>query len=239
MNTKSIALIALCCTSIALVGCGDKGGSAPVGEATKVEKFPEGAKVAELFPASVGTQSTYESTNSNSTTKGELSLRVSDSQKVGDVTKLKIEVLDKDKVTDVVDWEISSKGIFQTTARKGVAYNPPQLAVSPDFKSLEEIKYKGTGPYPSVETGKETQGPIEGMLRNRGIETVDTAMGQIEALAVESVYGYKAGGKQYRTQITTWFAPKYGIVRLVQMIQREDMPAPQTTTLKLKAFRTK
>lgn len=237
MKSLAITLIAASVASLALVGCGKDAGTA-VGTnsaSPKVEKFPEGTTVADLFPTVVGSQSTFEATGSDE----DVSLKVTDVKDQGDAKVVTIEVLSNESVTDKVVWTVGPKGITQLSARSGQSYNPPQLAVAPDLKSQAEIKYTGTGPFPSVETGQPTTGKLEGIMRNRGIETVDTEMGQIEALAVESVYGYTAGGKQYRAQITSWFAPKYGIVRLVQIVQREDMQQPNTTTLKLKSFRTK
>lgn len=221
--------------SFALVGC-NKGDNAAgkVEAAAKIEKFPESATVADMFPTTVGAQSTFTPVGG----KGELVLRVADVKKEGDATIVTIEVLDNKTVSDTVKWSISDKGILQLSARGGKLYNPPQMALAPDFKSTDEHKYDGTGPFPSVEKGQPDTGAIKGGLINRGIETVDTGMGQIEALAVASVYGYKSGDHEYRIANITWFAPKYGIVRMVQQTQRDDGQG-NSLTLKLAGFRSK
>lgn len=221
--------------SIALVGC-NKGESAvgTVPPPAKVEKFPEGAKVMDMFPTTVGTQSTFKPVQGD----GELVLRVKDVQDQGASKIVTIEVVNQGKVNDTIKWELSEKGIMQLSARNGKVYNPPQLALAPDFKDTKEHPYTGTGPFPSVETGAPDSGELKGALLNRGIETVDTGMGQIEALAVASVYGYKSGKHEYRIANITWFAPKYGIVRMVQETQRNDGQS-NSLTLKLVGFRSK
>lgn len=234
MKPQSIGLSIILGLTISLVGCnkGEDKTNVP-GEAPKVEAFPEGTKITDLFPTTPGAQSTFTAGDT-----AELTLKVSDVKESGENKIVTMEIVEQEKVTDTVTWQVGPTGIFQLSARKGKLYSPPQLAASPDFKNVEEIKYEGKGPYASVETGKPDFGAIKGALKNRGIETVDTQMGQIQALSVESAYLYESGGKKYRIINTTWFAPKYGIVRMVQTTQREDN-INRSITMKLKGFRSK
>jgi hypothetical protein len=236
MNRTAGAII-IAIAALTLTACnkgGDKAGSTTATKAQPVTKFPESTKIDELMPAAAGAASTFVSANGT----GEITLKIKSSTTQGQNRIVVMEVIENNKVSDTVTWQIGPTGIFQLTARNGKAYTPPQMAVFPKFDDNTEKKYNGTGPYPSVETGKENFGPMEGITRNRGIETIDTDMGQIEALATESLYAYKSGGKAYQVKNTTWFAPKYGIVRYLQTLKREDGQS-QTVTLKLKGFRTK
>jgi hypothetical protein len=234
MKPQTIGLSLILGVSLTLVGCnkGDEK-AAPAADAPKVEAFPEGTKVTDLFPTTPGTQSTYTLGKNN-----QLTFRIKDVSDSGENKIVTMDIVEKEKVTDSIQWQVGPKGIFQVTARNGKKYEPAQMAVAPDFTSREEFKYSGKGPFPSAEPKKQDFGQLTGLLRNRGIETVDTEMGQIQALAVESAYSYESDGKKYAVRNTTWFAPKYGIVRVIQGTQRED-GANSEMTLKLKGFRSK
>src|SRR5690606_8920106 len=100
--------------------------------------------------------------------------------------------------------------------------NPEKLEIPADLNDREEKKYNGTGPLPSVNQGSATTGKIEGLTAIRGVETVDTSMGQIEALAVAGAVKYRSGDQEWVQRTTTWYSPKYGIVRYVQTLTRSD-----------------
>ncbi len=233
MKPHTLGLSLILGISLGLVGC-DKGDekAAPPADAPKVEAFPEGTTISDLFPTTPGAQSTFAAGTS------QLTLRVKGVKDSGEDKIVTVELVEKDAVTDLVEWQVGPKGIFQLNARNGQKYDPPQMSAAPDFASRAELKYAGKGPFPSVETGKPDYGTMNGLLRNRGIETVDTDMGQIQALAVESGYNYESGGKKYAIRNTTWFAPKYGIVRFIQSTLRED-GAKSEIAMKLKGFRSK
>jgi hypothetical protein len=234
MKPHTIGLTLMLGAAMTLSGCNKNEEKAVVpGDAPKVEAFPEGTKVTDLFPATPGAQSTYSAGGT-----GEITLKIVDVKDAGENKVITMQTIEQSKVTDTLMWQIGPKGIFQLNARNGKAYDPPQMSAGPDFNSKTEVKYAGKGPFPSVETGQPDYGDIKGALKNRGIETVDTDMGQIQALAVESAYIYKSGGKNYRILNTTWFAPKYGIVRMVQTTQRDDNFS-RSMTMKLKGFRSK
>ncbi|MFM9873160.1 MAG: hypothetical protein ACKVQS_06805 [Fimbriimonadaceae bacterium] len=234
MKPHTIGLTLMLGVAMTLTGCnkGEEKAAVP-GDAPKVEAFPEGTKVTDLFPATPGAQSTFSAGGTV-----ELTLKITDVKDQGENKIVTMQTIEQNKVSDTMQWQVGPTGIFQLNARNGKAYNPMQLSAGPDFNNKEEVKYAGKGPFPSVETGKPDYGDIQGSLKNRGIETVDTNMGQIQALAVESAYLYESAGKKYRILNTTWFAPKYGIVRMVQTTQREDNFS-RSLTMKLKGFRSK
>jgi len=238
MKTFATGLTLLALSAFALMGC-NKGEEAvkTTGPAPKVAKFgdPKSVKLQDLLPKTVGTQATYEVVGKPD---NDLTIRIKDYQENGGKPRVTLEFLEGTTVTDISVWEFNEKGLYQISARKGKVYDPPALQMSNDLTDRKEYTYKGTGPYPSVEKGKPDTGPLESLTKIRGIETVDTAMGQIEALAVITATLYTSGGMKYKQQNTTWFAPKYGIVRYVQTLQREDQQS-SSFTLKLKGFSAK
>lgn len=219
--------------------CNRGGSSVPTTSAKppKVEEFGDlkTVKVTSLLPTTEGAQATYEAVGTGA---GELTIRVKKVVDSGDSKIVTLEFVDKGNIQDFSDWQISDKGIYQLSARKGIKYEPPKIEVPADLTDQTEKKYNGKGPFPSIDKGDTASGPIEALTKIRGIETVDTAMGQIEALAVQGAYKYKTGGKDYIQQTTTWYSPKYGIVRYVQSLQRSD-GAQQSFGLKLKGFSSK
>jgi len=238
MKNFVIGFTLLAMASIALVGCNKGDSSAkPTASAPKVTPLGDikSLKVQDLLPNQKGTQATYEVVGKPG---NDLTIRVQDYQENGGKPRITLEFLEGTRVTDVSVWEFNEKGLYQISARKGKAYNPPALQISSDLTDHKEYSFKGTGPYPTVEAGKPDTGPLESLTKIRGVETVDTSMGQIEALAVITATIYTSDGKKYRQMNTTWFAPKYGIVRYVQTLQREDGQS-STFTLKLKGFSAK
>lgn len=240
-RTIAPALLVACALAIPLAGCNRDGAATPAatGEARKVQtlgKEPGQLTATDLFPTTVGAQSSFEVVGNQ--TGAELTLRVADVQKQGDATTVKLEVKEGQRVTDTSGWRLDAKGIAQTSARNGIAYNPPQMALTLPVTDNAEKKFTGTGPFPSVDANEPTQGQMNGAMRVRGVETVETAMGLIEAVATESVIVYRAGQNQYRQQTVTWFAPKYGIVRYRQSVIRADGQT-RNLTLRLKSFTQK
>lgn len=234
MKLLTIGCIAALAAALSLAGCGKSDDKSVAGPAPKIEKFPESTKISELFPTTVGAQSAFKPT----TGTGEMTLKVTDVQDMGGTKSVTVDVFQNGDKSDTIKWRVSDEGIFQETARNGKPYNPPQPVVGPAVNDTKQVDYNGNGPYPSVNKDEPVAGPLKGILRNRGIEVVDTGMGQIEALAVESIYQYSAGKNTYRVSNVTWFAPKYGIVRMLQQTQRSDGQT-QSFSMKLTSFRSK
>lgn len=233
-----VSTVALASSLVFVTGCNkEEAAGKSTAKAAKVVEIGDLSKLkpADLFPATSGAQGTFVTEGNN---KQEFVLRYSKVVKNGDATSITMEVLQNRKQTDISTYRADSKGLFQTSARNGIAFNPPQAIVPfPVKKDMEfkEFKYSGIGPFNSVATGEPTSGKLEAVSRVRGVEVIDTELGKIEAIAVTSVSGYQAGKSIYRIRATTWFAPKYGIVRVTQQIQRQDGQGT-SLTLKLKNF---
>ncbi len=233
-----VTTVALASSLVFVTGCNkDEATAKSSTKSAKIVEIGDLAKLqpADFFPATSGAQGTFVTEGNNAQ---EFVLRYSKVVKNGDATSITMEVLQNRKVTDVSTYRADAKGITQTSARNGVAFNPPQSVLPfPIKKDMEfkEFKFAGTGPYTSVATGEPTSGKLEAVSRVRGVEVIDTELGKIEAVAVTSVSGYQAGKSIYRVRSTTWFAPKYGIVRVTQQIQRND-GANTSLILKLKNF---
>lgn len=234
MKLLTLGSLAALVAVLPLAGCSKPSDTPAAGPAPKIEKFPPGAKVSELFPTEVGAQSTFKPTSGT----GEMTLKVTDVVDEGGKKVVTVEVYQNGNKNDTIKWNVSDEGILQATARNGMAYTPPQPVVGSKIDDTKQVEYDGKGPYPSVNPGDPIAGQIKGILKSRGIEVVDTGMGQIEALAVESVYQYTSGKFTYRVSNVTWFAPKYGIVRMLQQTQRSDGQS-QSFSMKLSSFRSK
>lgn len=221
------------CLALVVVGC-DKGSP----EKTDSEAPKEAKKLGELseiqgdtlLPTTVGTTSVFEVVG---TQEPNLSLKVGASKKVEGGTEVKIDVYRGNNLTDSGDWLVSSKGISQLSAGKGIKFNPPQLNLPFPLKEGQKIEWKGTGAFPMAEAGKPATGTLTASYMVRGKEEVDTGLGPIEAIAVQSITIYTSGDRRFRQEAVTWWAPKYGIVRYVQGIMSQKTGEQQVSQQKM------
>lgn len=212
----SIGILALA----ALVGCGDK----EAAQNSKTEKPEvktagelEGQSPMDLFPTEVGTQVTYDMTQGGETK--ELTFVIAESKDVANGKEVTVEVQNaQGEVTDTTVWRLNDKGLSQVMARDDQAFEPPQPLVNFPITFSEPVQYEGVGPYASV----DARGKITGENRVRGKELVQTEMGEVEALAVDTAYTWEHQGNTYISRETTWVAPKYGIVRYQQTLAMRD-----------------
>ena len=236
--TKSLYYM-LALVAVFTVGCNkDADNAVPTeGKPAKIVKIesPEKLSGTDFVTAVPGSQLTYEVIGTNR----DVTFRIADASGSDDAKTVTFEVVEEGKVSDVFKWRLDSKGITQVTARKGVAFEPPQPLLVLPFKGGDEFRYEGKGAYPSVATGDPTSGALESISKVRGIEVVDTALGKIEAVAVQSITVYSSGKFTYREDATTWFSPKYGIVRYVQTVSRKEDNRTSTMRLRLKSLSTK
>lgn len=237
MKIWGLGMMAVALT-VALTAC-QKGDSVPQGteKAKPAETFGdrESMKVESLIPTKVGTQATYEAVGGSG---GEITIRISDVKDSAKGKVVKMDFMRDGKVDDSTEWLVTTDGLYQLSARSGIKYEPAKLEIPGDLSDQAEKKYTGSGPYPSVQKGETVHGKVEALTRIRGVETVDTSMGQIEALAVKGALKYRSGGLDYVQQTTTWYSPKYGIVRYIQVLSRSD-GLKQESGLKIKGFSTK
>jgi hypothetical protein len=215
--TTALGLAAL----LALTGCGDDKKSSnkvPERPEPKMAGEMEGKSPMDIFPTTPGAQSVYQLTTSQGVR--EVTFLVKDTKPAGNGQDITLDILNDGEITDTVVWRLSEKGLSQVSARKGVTFDPPQSLVTFPIKFSEDNKYEGDGPYAFSPNGGK--GPIEGQSRIRGLEIVETKMGEIEALAIDAVYRWKNSGDTYLSRETAWIAPKYGIVKFNQTVYAQN-----------------
>jgi len=230
-------------SALVVAGCGSGGGGSYKPEAVKTV---EPAKVApgeekSLYPLAVGNQWTYTLTQSGTvngaqrTASSEAVFKVTAIKPVGDGVQANIEVSIGGTLSEKQVWLVDSKGIFQMVGgAPAITFTPsqPQILFPPE--TGRKFSWKGVGPVAGQPTpdGRPTPmkpGSISASYEILGPQTVDTDMGPISAIAVQSSATMTVNGKQVSTPSITWWAPKVGLVRFVT----------NNTILKLKTYSAK
>lgn len=222
-----------------LVGC--KGGGASAYKPKPAPKI-ESAEVKageekSLFPFAEGSQWVYS-----------VGVRISQAdgksgQQMSEVTVKCIKVEDieggqqatlearnaQGEVTDMQIWRVTDKGIFQVGAgAKADPFTPPMPNVMFPIEIGETVNWKGKGPLPG---GTNTEATAKAKVL--GYQEIDTDMGRMSALAVETRIDW-GGAEKGAAAGTVWWRPGYGFVRFRQEIVVGDRAAVQL--LKLKSY---
>lgn len=239
MRISSLILV------VAAVGCGKEGGGykpTPVAKVAPVT-IAEGSE-QDLFPLVVGNQWVYnmefsvEATNQQPQQgQGDLTFRVSSVVNEPDGSKkATIDILTAGKLNERQVWRTNKKGLFQITTGQianQVTYTPAQPAILFPVTPGKTFTWSGSGAYPGG--GKGTSNSRGVILGSR---EVDTDMGRMSAIAVESDQSWTTDkGVKGRAASTIWFAPQVGIVRFRQEIAAGNVTAVQKLTLKSKSLK--
>lgn len=258
MSLKTCLSLAL--AALIAAGCGNGGGQSaykpkPAAEVATAKIEP--GREAEIFPAEVGTQWVFASENvvGNQTTRGEVTFKVTDVQESADGKRVTIEVSAAEAdptrpgqykpavLNDRMVWLVGSDGIFMVSQSyrpaaeadlKAETFDPPVRMIPFPIKEGEKAEYKGSGPRMGT-----LPGAFSGTVRTVGIQEVDTDKGRMSALCAESTYSYESATKlKYETNVTSWWAPKVGIVRYVLTMtisQPNGQRAGVASTLRMKS----
>lgn len=239
---RTTLLIAPAIAAFALIGgCQNSGEKATTEKAKKPDAVMagdlNGKSPMDIWPSKVGAQTTYDATINGK--PAVLTFKVTKVKPAGkngqDISFEIFNSAQPDKPTDNPVWRLDEDGLSQVSARQGLTFTPPQFLVHFPIKFGEQYDYKGKGPFP---LGKGS-GDLTGKTRVRGQEVVQTDMGDIEAIAVESIYGWKAENMIFRSTETAWIAPNYGLVRYQQTIQYQNEKmetGSQSQSLVLKSY---
>ncbi|RYG45610.1 hypothetical protein EON79_12220 [bacterium] len=146
--------------------------------------------------------------------------KVDASKKTGDATNFLLGIYQDGKKQDEQMWSVTPKGIFQNSlgpTRR--PFNPPQPVVIFPLKEGEPFKWSGTS---QAVNGKRASSQLEGSVI--GMQTVDTAMGNADAVMIESVSTFdvpnpRGPAGKGQTVTDSWFRPGVGIVRYRQVSQ--------------------
>jgi len=225
------------------VGCGSSSGPS-----TSVNKSAEPVvpatvrpgEEATLFPAVVGNQWTFDA-EGTSVTQGhnpvsehlEVKFKVTKVEQTPNGKAVEIEISTTEKVTNRQRWLINKDGIFLTdTGLVLQPLEPMQPMLKFPVKDGEKYTWVGTGPFGKVAKAKMSSDSVV-----KGSRLVDTEMGQMSAVLVDSNSKVDTGKTKGVTQISIWFKPGTGIVRLEQGLGFPG--ARQVETLRLKSFTPK
>ncbi|RYG31755.1 hypothetical protein EON81_22180 [bacterium] len=201
------------------VGCSAPKGYVPKKVAQSTPTSLDAATPADLMPLKVGNRWTYAMETQTSAPgappeQAELVFEVQSVTPKGDGNAAIIRVLRDNQEVDRQTWLVNSKGLYQTTGLIGstqVAFAPPQPLVLFPLKDLADFEWKGKGVCPD---GK--QGTMRSKSKVLGVMDVDTALGTKSGIAVESKQDFQSSALKGGMAVTTWYAPKIGIIRIKQ-----------------------
>lgn len=207
-------------------------------------KFELNAETApKLFPHTEGSTWTYALEVQTQAAGGaparsetEIVYKVDAAKKSGETTSFLLGIYQDGKKKDEQMWSVNSKGIFQDSlgpTRR--PFTPPQPVVVFPLKEGEPFKWSGTS---QAANGRRTSSQLEGTIV--GTQTVDTAMGDADAVMIESVSTFDVpnrNGQTAKGQTVTdsWFRPGVGIVRYRQVSQAAA--GALSYTLRLKSYK--
>jgi len=196
-------------------------------------------KPTDLMPLASGNAWTYDATTTERTETGTNSGTQTPTLKV---TGRKGQ---RATVAFIVDNKVVSNLVFQESA-KGVAqvsvgavgkspntFSPPSPMFQWPMKPEEEAKWSGTG----LRVGLGGVGPITSTLTYKGEAEVDTAAGRFKAYRFDSVQRYTVNSQEYGSSSSSWFVPKVGLVRTVEIVATPK--SIRETVMKLKSYTVK
>ena len=167
---------------------------------------------------------------------GEITYKIDAAKKRGDDTHFLLGIYQDGKKKDEQMWSAGPKGIYQVSiGPQRREFDPPQPVIVFPVKTGDLFKWKGTS---RAASGRRVSSQMEGAAV--GWQTVDTAMGQADAMLIEtqSVFDLTAtnGQKvQGGTVTDSWFRPGVGIVRYRQTTRAAN--GAIATTLRLKSYK--
>ena len=212
-----------------VAGCGKGGGYTPK-EVVKVEPVKVTAgQEQELYPMAVGNQWVF--TSESGGRKEEVTIKVADVQETGGAKVARLETSFGTGDVRNVQMRMDGTGVYQMTSPSGAAYTPSQpLIMFPLEKGTKEFEF--TGPYPV-----EGEGPMKIAVKYVGVQEIDTDMGRLSAVAVESLTTWNTADGPGRSYAMTWWTPGIGFVRQRQEITIGNSSA--IVLMKLKAYTAK
>jgi hypothetical protein len=196
--------------ALLLVACGSGDKYQPKKQATIKPVAFEAGQEATLMPFKVGNQWVY--TAEVGAQKQEVTFRVTDVRTEGDATIATMATSSPGTPTRESQWRMDSTGIYQVSDGSDRKFEPPQLIFPFPAKLYELREMKSDGPVPGG------AGPFDLSVRFIGTQEVDTDMGRMSALAVESVTSWTTPDGPARSIAVTWWVPEIGFVRQRQEI---------------------
>lgn len=224
--------------ALILAGCGSGGGGGSY-EAKSVKQI-EPAKLApgqeaSIFPWKVGNQWTYTLDGFQQSAQGqasqptiEVTYRVVSVDPVPGGEKATLEVTRDGAVMDRQVWTRNDKGLFQVSVgQTATPFDPMQPALLFPLDTGKTFKWTGKGVVPNG-----TVGTSKSESKVTGPQEVDTEMGRLSAIAVETQSEWTSGNLKGLTNSVSWWKPGTGIVRFKQTAIANQIAVTQLLKLK-------
>lgn len=236
MSNSGFGWLAAVLVTVALVGCGKSGASSE----PKASKPLEPAKVQpgeelQIFPLVPGNQWVYESSlvaqggNRIQEQQAVVTLKVKSLKSEGGQTKAIVEATnDQDDTKEVQVWVTDQTGIYQSSVgRDPVFFQPMQPVLKFPIEQGQKFTWKGRGYRPVGGPGNYTAESV--VLAS---EEVDTGLGTMSAIPVETVSKYRWQNRDVQVKSTAWWVPKIGFVRYAIIVSFPEGGYQRTLRLK-------
>jgi hypothetical protein len=172
-----------------------------------------------VMPLDKGNQWTYAATTvteangvEGPSTNFEVTWTVTESKQTANGVRATIVTTQNGQRKDTQEWLVNSKGIYQLSdGTPTIGFKPPLPILVFPAKPDSTFHYSGTGPTGFGDSGNHVSDNT--ILSS---QVVDTAMGQMSAIPVESVGTVTARGIKGQSKVSVYFAPGTGIVRMRQ-----------------------
>jgi hypothetical protein len=226
--------------AVGLAGCGSGGGTGPTPAAGKaaVAGIKPGEETS-LMPMTEGSQWVYDAEQAvavkgaEQVSQMQFTLRVTKSAKTAQGVVATLVTLVQGKPAGEQRIVMRPDGMFQLNADDATTLPDPQPAIV--FPPDTDKTFKWVGP---MTIGKGKTIPVSMTGKIMGIQEVDTDNGSFSALAVTQAFSSKDPKLFYKQELTSWYAPNVGLVRLWKLEQAKD-GSSRRTTLKLKTYSLK
>ena len=222
MKTKPYSLIPLLTLVFIapLAGCGKEDGYVS-SKTPEVEVLTiEATNSLPIMPLANGNQWVYTLTIGNQKIETELS--VQDVRHDSGATTATIKVASTGSQAQTPEWKLDATGLYQLSAGvDGELFVPPQLLVKLPIKFGEEYEQTCNGLWPTRGSGEIQSGEFHVKSRVLGPQEVDTGIGRLSAIAIESLTTWVNDGVPYAAAGMTWWVPGIGFVR-----QRVEIASP-------------
>ncbi len=238
-------IIAPCLLFVAL-GCNNAPGYTPQpAPPDEVAKVATGQETG-LVPLTIGATWIYLMETSRSINgedkggeNGTIQFKVAKSVPKNNGTEATIEVSREGQLTDRQTWLLNAKGLYQVSVGlDSQAYYPMQPLVIFPVVDNATFSFNGKGPTP---VGKP--GTMNGTAKILASQGLDTELGRMAGIPVESTMSFAVDGGKGQMLNTTWFKPGVGIVRLKQVVLYQAGSGNNTfqirleTVLKLRTYK--
>lgn len=150
----------------------------------------------------------------------EARMTVSQSQQTGGVTQATVETYRRERGEDELqaknEYRVDGDGISQLS-QSGKAFSPAKPIVNFPYRGGQTVDLALTGP-----VGRSDVVTAQKMtVLTRGLEIADALGHRWESIAIESTIEYEDGGDKLTATSVGYWAPRVGLVRLVNETRAE------------------